>query len=160
MTTADFHLDGKFFWGKHKLERALSVLATSDMPLAFELLFVSAEEIRALNNSARKVDSVTDVLSFPALENIKGKPIHGGEHPECIDEKDRLLLGSIVICKERAREQAKEYGHSYRRELCYLITHGVLHCLGYDHESEEDKREMRSQEEIVMQKLGLGRGDE
>ena len=152
-------LEGRFFPGKKKLERALFELATSDMPLAFELVFVSQEQIRALNNAARKVDSVTDVLSFPALENIKGKPIKSEEHPECVDEHGRLLIGSVVVCKERAREQAEEYGHSYRRELCYLITHGVLHCLGYDHEDEEDKREMRRQEEIVMQKLKLGRGE-
>ena len=150
-------LDGPFFWGKHKLERALFELATSDMPLAFELLFVSGEQIRTINAAQRGVDSVTDVLSFPALGNIKGKPILAAEHAACIDEKNRLLLGSIVVCKERAREQAEEYGHPYRRELCYLITHGVLHCLGYDHEREEDKREMREREESVMQKLGLGR---
>ena len=150
-------LDGKFFWGKRKLARALSELATSDMPLTIELVFVSERQIRSLNAAQRGVDRVTDVLSFPAMDLERGAPVLSDEHGECIDEEGRLLLGSVVICKERAEEQAEEYGHPYERELCYLIVHGTLHCLGYDHETEEDKREMRAREECVMQKIGLGR---
>ena len=66
-------------------------------------------------------------------------------------------MGSIVICEQRAREQAEEYGHSFERELWYLAVHGLLHCLGYDHETEEERREMREKEEYVMQKLDLRR---
>ncbi len=139
---------------------SLEGLAACDLPLLFELLFVSEEEIRTLNREQRKIDRVTDVLSFPSMELEKGEPILSEEHGECIDGEEgeeKLFLGSVAICKERAREQAEEYGHSYEREICYLAVHGVLHCLGYDHETEEERREMREKEESVMQKLGLKR---
>ena len=74
-----------------------------------------------------------------------------------IDEEGNLLIGSIVICCDRAREQAEEYGHSYQRELHYLIVHGIMHCLGYDHMTDEDKAEMREKEEYVLSKLGIVR---
>ena len=139
---------------------ALGGLAECDLPLLLELLFVPEEEIRRLNREQRKIDRVTDVLSFPAMELAAGAPILSDEHGECIESEegeDKLFLGSVVICKERARAQAEEYGHSYARELCYLAVHGVLHCLGYDHETEEERRAMREKEESVMQKLGLKR---
>jgi probable rRNA maturation factor len=103
------------------------------------------------------MDKVTDVLSYPALDGIKGQAIKGEEHPYEIDEEDNLLIGSIVICCDRAREQAEEYGHSYNRELHYLIVHGIMHCLGYDHLTDEDKAEMREKEELVLGKLGIVR---
>ena len=68
-----------------------------------------------------------------------------------------MYLGSVVLCEKRAAEQAAEYGHSYEREVCYLIVHGFLHCLGYDHIEESDRRVMRQKEEEIMQKLHLGR---
>ena len=73
------------------------------------------------------------------------------------DEEGRILLGSIAICIERAQEQATEYGHSYQRELHYLLVHGVMHCLGYDHENENDKVLMREKEESVLKKMGITR---
>ncbi len=141
---------------KGVLEKALSEAVVADMPLVLELTFVSAEEIRALNEKERGVDSVTDVLSFPAMELACGEEIVSDEHGECIDE-DKLYLGSVVICKERAAAQAEEYGHSLAREIGYLTVHGFLHCLGYDHEREEEKNLMRRREEEIMQKVGLGR---
>ena len=65
--------------------------------------------------------------------------------------------GSVVICTKRAEEQAEEYGHGMRRELFYLTVHGVMHCLGYDHETEADKAQMRAKEEEVLRKMGLER---
>ena len=73
------------------------------------------------------------------------------------DEAGRVFLGSVVICERRAREQAAEYGHSYEREVWYLAVHGLLHCLGYDHETEEEKRAMRAAEEKIMGRLALAR---
>ena len=139
-----------------RLSAALENIAEGD-DLSAELLLVSEEEIRELNARERGVDRVTDVLSFPSMDGIKGKPVLADEHGECIDEEARIFLGSIVICEKRAREQAAEYGHSFERELWYLAVHGVLHCLGYDHETEEEKREMRAKEEEVMAKLDLTR---
>ena len=142
--------------GVAKLAAALEDIAAGD-DLSAELLLVSEEEIRALNARDRGVDRVTDVLSFPSMDGIKGKPVLADEHGECIDEAGRVFLGSIVICEKRAREQAAEYGHSVERELWYLAVHGVLHCLGYDHETEEEKREMREKEEEIMARLDLRR---
>ncbi len=150
---------------RENLQNALSGEAVSDMPLVVELLFVSEEEIRSLNARERGVDRVTDVLSFPAMELSPGEAISSEEHGECVEfigeegaPSGRMLLGSVVICEKRAAEQAEEYGHSLAREIGYLAVHGVLHCLGYDHEAAEERAAMRREEENVMAKLGLGRG--
>ncbi len=143
--------------GLARLAEAVDGLWEGDA-LAAEILLVSEEEIRALNARERGVDAVTDVLSFPSMEGIKDAPILAEEHGEELDEDGNVFLGSVVICEKRAREQAEEYGHSFERELWYLAVHGLLHCLGYDHMNEEEKREMREKEEYVMQKLDLGRG--
>ena len=142
--------------GLARLAAAMEGLWQGD-DLSAELLLVSEEEIRRLNAQGRGVDAVTDVLSFPSMEGIKGAPILADEHGEEIDENGNVFLGSVVICEQRAREQAEEYGHPYARELNYLTVHGVLHCLGYDHETEEEKREMREKEEAIMQRMGLSR---
>ena len=139
-----------------KLAEALTDAAEGD-DLSAELLLVSEEEIRSLNARTRGIDKVTDVLSFPSMEGIFCRPILAEEHGECVDEEGRVFLGSVVICEKRAREQADEYGHSFERELFYLAVHGVLHCLGYDHERKEDRRTMRAKEEEIMQKLDLKR---
>ena len=111
--------------------------------------FVGLEEIHSLNDEYRGVDRPTDVLSFPMYER--------GEIPKNPEAEMTVELGDVVICREKAREQAEEYGHSYERELIYLFVHSVFHLLGYDHESDEDKKEMREKEETVMTKLGLTR---
>ncbi len=142
--------------GLERLSSALSGLWQGD-DLSAELLLVTEEEIRALNARERGVDAVTDVLSFPSMDGIRGMPILAEEHGEEVDENGRVFLGSVVICEKRAREQAAEYGHPYERELYYLAVHGMLHCLGYDHMTDEDRREMRRKEEDVMAKLDLRR---
>lgn len=144
---------------REKLSAALSHAAEADLPLVLELLFVSEEEIRRLNERTRGVDKVTDVLSFPAMELCAGEKIVSDEHGECIEsaEEDTLFLGSVAVCMKRAEEQAAEYGHSLAREIGYLAVHGALHCLGYDHEKEEDKRVMREKEEEIMRLLSLKR---
>ena len=142
-----------------ELQDVFARFVRSDTPLTIELIFVDADEIRALNAETRGIDSVTDVLSFPTLDEIKDKPIVGENFPFDKDEDGRLVLGSIVICKDRAKEQAQEYGHSFERELNYLLVHGVMHCLGYDHEQEDEKKEMREKEEFILNKLGITRGE-
>ncbi len=139
------------------LQAALEGFVQTDIPLAVELVFVDGEEIHRLNRETRNVDRVTDVLSYPALEDIKGQALYAKEHPYEIDEEGNLLLGSIAICCERAKEQAEEYGHSYERELHYLIVHGIMHCLGYDHEADEERAEMREKEELILGKMGITR---
>ncbi|MBD5636715.1 MAG: rRNA maturation RNase YbeY [Clostridia bacterium] len=157
-----FVIDGEDFEADRlkEFEGALSLLAESDCPLVVEISLVDEEEIQTLNRTYRNCDRVTDVLSFPAMDGIKNEVLRAAEHPFETDEEGRLFLGSIAICTARAKEQAEEYGHSYERELYYLAVHGVLHCLGYDHEEENDKKEMRTREEEVMQKLHLTREEE
>lgn len=139
------------------IEQAFSARIQGNAPLAAELIFTDEEGIRALNAKERHKDAVTDVLSFPNLDGICGKRIDKEDFPYDSDEEGRLFLGSVVICRKRAEEQAEEYGHSLRRELYYLTVHGLCHLLGYDHETEEDKAEMRAEEETVLSEMGIGR---
>ena len=128
-------------------------------PLAAEIEFVDGEEIRRLNRETRNKDAVTDVLSFPSLDGIRGKKILKKNFPFDIGEDGEIFIGSIAICEDRAKEQAEEYGHSYNRELHYLIVHGLCHLLGYDHIEEADKKEMREKEERILGKMGITRED-
>ena len=139
------------------LENAMQGFVETDIPLCVEVAFVDGEEIQRLNREMRNIDKVTDVLSFPTLDGIKGQAIYGDDYPYEIDEEGNLVIGSIAICCERAKEQAEEYGHSYKRELHYLLVHGIMHCLGYDHLTEEEKAEMREKEEFILSKLGITR---
>ncbi len=129
----------------------------SDCGLSAEIIVTDEAEIRRLNAEARGIDAVTDVLSFPSLDGIRGKALKKADFPFEVDEEGNIFLGSIVICEKRAREQAEEYGHSYMRELHYLAVHGLWHLLGYDHMTEEDKPEMRAKEEKILSKLGITR---
>lgn len=108
--------------------------------------FVDEEEIRCLNRDYRDTDKVTDVLSFPQFDDLNDLP-----------EVGEICLGDVVICKEKAMQQAEEFGHTFEREIIYLFTHSILHLLGYDHMDDEEKREMREREEQVMSYLGIGR---
>ena len=139
------------------LADALGTCVDADVELAVEFGSVEEGEIRELNARARGIDKVTDVLSFPTLDGIKGKKLCKKDFPYDIDEEGNLLIGSVVVCETRAKEQAEEYGHSYERELHYLLVHGVLHCLGYDHIKDMDKVEMRKKEEEVLGVLGITR---
>lgn len=104
------------------------------------------EHIREINLSYRNKDAATDVISFALNE---------GEEPEIIDGPEINMLGDIIISIERAMEQAEEYGHSLERELAFLTVHGMMHLLGYDHIEEEDRLEMRKEEEYVLGHLGI-----
>ena len=158
----NFHIycDSDEFSAEHiaALESAMDGFVTSDVTLAIEFLFVEGEEIRRLNSEQRGIDKVTDVLSFPALDAIKGQAIYADEHPFEIDEEGCLLLGSVVVCCDRAKEQAEEYGHSFEREVAFLTVHSVLHLLGYDHEASEDAEiEMFARQEEILKKMKLDR---
>ncbi len=118
-----------------------------------EVNFVTEEEIRELNARTRDTDRVTDVLSYPMLDEIR--PFTRENYPFDVDpENGRVPLGSIVICREVAARQAEEYGHSRDREETYLFVHGLLHLLGYDHMTEEDKSVMREAEERILSAIG------
>ncbi len=139
------------------LEQFAAQDVDTDATLCMELVFTDEEGIRSLNASTRGKDAVTDVLSFPNLENIFCKPIRKADFPFDTDEEGNLFLGSVVVCRQRAAQQAEEYGHSLEREVYYLAVHGLCHLLGYDHEEESDKALMREREERILSAMNLGR---
>ena len=127
-------------------------------PIFVELDIVDQQTIQSLNRENRQIDKVTDVLSFPMLDGIRGKAFTKKDFPLDYDADEKaIFLGSIAICEDRAKEQEIEYGHSFERELYYLFVHGLLHLFGYDHIAEEDKTQMREKEEQVLLKLGITR---
>lgn len=116
--------------------------------------FVNDEEIRSLNKEYRGIDKATDVLSFPMLEFTEEEQEEEEEDgAEYIDEE--IALGDIVISMEKASEQAKEYGHSFERELAFLLVHGMLHLLGYDHDIEATDGEMFDRQEEMLKELNF-----
>lgn len=115
---------------------------------SIDITLVSNRKIREYNRDFRSIDRVTDVLSFPMGED--------GEY-DVDPETGCCLLGDIVISLEKAAEQAKEYGHSYEREVGFLTVHSMLHLLGYDHVEEPDGEIMRKHEKAILNKIGLTR---
>lgn len=132
-----------------------------DLDYQISLLFVDNNAIKEINNETRGIDRETDVLSFPMLdfeENKVYKDIYlDFEFDETFKDGNELILGDMVLSLEKALEQSKEYGHSYEREVCYLVVHSILHLLGYDHMIEEDKKKMRKREEDILNKLDIKR---
>jgi len=139
------------------LANALKNEVVSDKTLSAEIVIVGEEEIKNLNAQTRGIDAVTDVLSFPNLDDIRGIEIKSENFPYDLDEEGNLFLGSIIICEQRAKEQAIEYGHSIKREKYYLAVHGMCHLLGYDHMNDTDKAQMREKEERILKILGAER---
>ena len=128
-----------------------------DFRCEVDVCITDDEGIREINREMREVDKATDVLSFPVFDLIPG---------ELPDEEDAdpctglVPLGDMAISMEHVTAQAKEYGHSEKRELSYLVVHSVLHLLGYDHLDEGPmKRQMRGREEAILVGLGVTRED-
>ena len=117
------------------------------------VLLVDNETIRSLNRDYRNKDAATDVLSFPMEEAMDGEP-----EPTVIGGPTERLLGDLVISVEMAVAQAAEYEHSVERELAFLSVHGLLHLLGYDHESGvEAEAAMQAEEKRILSVLGIVR---
>ena len=122
-----------------------------DLNLSICITLTTPENIRKLNKEYRNIDKETDVLSFPMFEKY--------EIDEIVSKKQKQLaketIGDIVISIKKVEEQAKEYGHSFERELSYMLVHGFYHLMGYDHIEDEDKKEMRPKEEKLLNKLKI-----
>ncbi len=117
----------------------------SDREVYVSVLLTGNEEIQRVNRDFRGKDMPTDVISFAYHDN---------------DEADNGLydsLGDIIISLERVEEQRKDYGHSFKREFYYVLTHGLLHLMGYDHMEEEEKKIMRAKEEEILKEYGYTR---
>ncbi len=120
--------------------------------LVITITLTTPENIQEINKEYRNVDRATDVLSFPMFEK--------DELDNKIRDKDFLhedILGDIIISIEKVKEQAKEYGHSFERELSYMVVHGFYHLMGYDHMNDIEKAEMRKKEDNILNKLNITR---
>ena len=118
--------------------------------LNITVILTTPDRIKEINQEFRNQNKATDVLSFPVFER--------DELNEKIAKKDFLhedMLGDIVISIEQVEKQAKEYNHSFERELSYMLVHGFYHLMGYDHIKEEDKKEMRPKEEKILSTLQI-----
>ena len=126
-----------------------------NLPCEVDVCLTDDAGIHEINLDMREVDRPTDVLSFPVFDLLPG------EHPDEADADPGtglIPLGDMVISMERCEAQAAEYGHSKKREIAYLVTHSVLHLLGYDHLDEgEEKKRMRAREEAILSELGITR---
>lgn len=142
---------------KRVADGAASFLGQPDC-LSVTAAFVGADEIKSLNAAYRNVDKVTDVLSFPSIENDGHGVIVPSEHPFETDPKTGLLdIGDIFICHDVAKAQAKEYGHGIERETAFLFLHGLLHLLGYDHMTAIQEEEMTAAQESILSALDIQR---
>lgn len=123
--------------------------------LYLNVILTNPENIRKANKEYRNIDKETDVLSFPMFQKqeIEGLIEKSKTEEQVVED----VLGDIIISIPRVEEQAKDYGHSFERELAYMVVHGFYHLMGYDHIKEEDKKIMRPKEEYILNKLNITR---
>lgn len=121
------------------------------------LLLTGEEEIHEMNNQFRQIDRSTDVLSFPMLEFDEAGDFEKFEEMDEVfnPESGELVLGDIVICKEKVFQQAEAYGHSVRREYAFLIAHSMLHLFGFDHMVEEEREEMEAKQREILERVQI-----
>ena len=135
---------------KRVLEQCFKEEKIENSKLYVTITLTDGENIRKINKEYRNIDKATDVLSFPMFE--KDELVQKIKE-QSFDYED--VLGDIVISIPKVEEQAKEYGHSFERELSYMVVHGFYHLMGYDHIKEEDKKEMRPKEEKILNDLKI-----
>jgi probable rRNA maturation factor len=142
--------EAEAIWDQVRLRALVASIVSRELPdlpsYVLGVHLVGDETMRALNHEHRAIDSVTDVLSFPLWSTEFVVP-----------PNERVHLGDVAVCFSRAVQQAHDYGHSVERETAYLVAHGVLHILGYDHERPAEFEVMRSKEEEALQPLGFTR---
>ncbi len=154
--TPDYGLDKPIEeYAEYLLENVCNILEC-EYEAECSLVITTPDNIKDINRDFREIDSVTDVLSFPAIDF---------DYPcdyDIINEDDlsmfnpdtgELILGDMIICHDRVLHQAEEYGHSPKREFSFLIVHSLLHLFGYDHIEEEDRILMENMQRMIMDKL-------
>ena len=137
---------------KRVVERCYEEEKLTKSKLIITITLTTPENIRKINKEYRNIDRATDVLSFPMFE--KEELTKKIKNQEFIHED---VLGDIIISIEKVKDQAKEYGHSFERELSYMVVHGFYHLMGYDHMTEEEKTEMRKKEDVILNALNITR---
>lgn len=137
---------------KKVIEKCFEEEKIQNSKLCMTIILTTPQNIRKINKEYRNIDKETDVLSFPMFEKDElDKKIENND----FEYED--VLGDIVISIEKVKEQAEEYGHSFERELSYMLVHGFYHLMGYDHIEEEDKKVMRPKEEKILKSLEITR---
>lgn len=158
------------------IAKELGIEDANLLPLELGITVVDKDEIKSINAEYRGIDKVTDVLSFPQFESAEDLAEALSDIEDCAgcedfedaedcetseDSEDEytIMLGDVVLCYDKACEQAIEYETGTERELVYLTVHSILHLLGYDHMEEEEKRIMRAREEEIMNEIGIHRNN-
>ena len=134
------------------INKCFEIEKLEKLNLYISITLTTPEEIRKINNEFRNIDKETDVLSFPMFEKI--------EIDNMVMEQNNTIpetIGDIIVSIERVKQQAEEYGHSFERELAYMVVHGFYHLMGEDHIEEHDKKVMREKEEKILSKLNINR---
>lgn len=121
-----------------------------DRECEISVSIVDNQEIQEINAQFRNIDRPTDVLSFPQLSFEEGEQAD-------VNENNEIILGDIIISFEKAKEQAKEYGHSLKREIAFLTAHSMLHLMGYDHMEPEEEKEMFAKQKEILIQAGIPR---
>ncbi len=137
---------------KKVIEKCFKEERIENSKLCLTITLTNPQNIREINKEYRNVDKETDVLSFPMFEK---EELEEKIKKQAFEHED--VLGDIVISIKRVEEQAKEYGHSFERELSYMLVHGFYHLMGYDHIEEADKIKMRPKEEKILNDLKIVR---
>ena len=137
---------------------ALQHLGQTDVKFEVNVSFVNQEQIRQINNQTRQIDKATDVLSYPTVSNPTRAVLSYQDFRGLINpQNNACMLGDVVICTSVAKSQAKEYGHSFKREVCFLALHGLLHLLGFDHIDTQDEKQMTQLQKEILDKFGVQR---
>lgn len=149
---------------KKVVDKCFEVENLQNTNLYISITLTNPEEIKTINKQYRNINKATDVLSFPMFEKEElDTMVQDSAKKDQVDDTEndenqvRDILGDIVISIQKVQEQAKEYGHSFERELSYMVVHGFYHLMGYDHMVEDDKKQMRAKEENILAKLNISR---
>ena len=159
--TALFECETEILWDFDYMklyEQAASVSLDEEgcpYEVTVSLLLTDDDAIRKINSENRGIDKATDVLSFPMIELSSPANFSDLKDDNMSFDPDtgELILGDIVLSKDRIEAQAKEYGHSLEREYTFLIVHSMLHLMGYDHMNDEDRKLMEERQKIIMARL-------
>ena len=137
---------------KKVLEQCFKEEKIENSKLSITITLTNPDNIQKINKEYRNIDKPTDVLSFPMFEK---QELEEKIKNEDFEHED--ILGDIIISIQKVQEQAKEYEHSFERELSYMVVHGFYHLMGYDHIKEKDKKQMRPKEEKILNDLKIQR---
>ncbi len=160
----DDGVDNPFEFSLEEIGTKVATKVLSDEKCPYEaqinLLLTDDDNIREMNREFREIDKPTDVLSFPNVSFDSPSDFDNSCNniSDCFDpDSDELVLGDIVINKNRVISQAEEYGHSFLREFAFLVTHSMLHLLGYDHMEDDERIVMERKQEEILDSLGITR---